>query len=187
MRNENGRFAPGTSGNPGGRPRMAKEARDLIEALAPELVMILMELARDTTQPGRVRIQAATALLDRRFARPTQQWLGDGLVLRLARPLPGDEAPGEAPDEPGPPEQPTEPAEAAEPEPDPATATEEAPPPPGGPRRSIPRPVLRPAVVPPPPLPGDSPAWRQARSGYRSPFEPPNYTVVHPRTEEPPR
>ena len=84
MRDAHGRFMEGASGNPGGRPLAVRQARDLIEALAPELVMELVGIVRDRTQPARTRVAAATALLDRRYGRPRQQAaLEEGLILPL--------------------------------------------------------------------------------------------------------
>ncbi len=128
MRSEDGRFAAGASGNPGGRPRVVQQARDLIEALAPELVMTLMEIVRDRKVPARARVAAAMGLLDRRYGRPKQQvkW-ADGLIL----PLPDDEEHGdqergdEEPEEPCPPEQPAE--SAADDAPDPGAPDPDAP------------------------------------------------------------
>ena len=84
MRDENGRFVAGVSGNPGGRPRAVRQARDMIEALAPELVTALMDIVRDWSQPARARVAAATALLDRRYGRPRREadWSA-GLILPL--------------------------------------------------------------------------------------------------------
>lgn len=126
MRDEHGRFVAGASGNPGGRPRAVRQARDLIEALAPELVMTLMEIVRDRTEPAKTRIAAMAALLDRRYGRPRQQvaW-EDGLIL----PLPDDQEQGDRErgdqergdqerEEPCPPEQPAERAADDVPDPD---------------------------------------------------------------------
>ena len=37
-RTENGRFAPGTSGNPSGRPRLPFEVKEMFQAKAPEAI-----------------------------------------------------------------------------------------------------------------------------------------------------
>ncbi len=192
MRNEDGRFVAGASGNPGGRPRAVQQARDLIEALAPELVMTLMEIVRDRKVPARARVAAAMGLLDRRYGRPKQQvkW-ADGLIL----PLPGDEERGdEQPEEPCPPEQPAEPpAEpAAEPaaddspdadaapdsgepaaEPDPAVTSHEEVQQPGRPEEAAARPSDQPA---PSHLAGGGP-WRFGMDWPRS--------ATHPRRPQP--
>lgn len=141
MRNEHGQFVAGASGNPGGRPRVVREVRDMIEAIAPELIAELVEIARDRQQPGRVRIAAVTALFDRRYGRPRRElaW-SSGLEVsgRLAmepleepqEALPaepaGDDAlaAGAAPEG----ESGAEPVEAgAEAGPEPPTASDEAP------------------------------------------------------------
>ncbi len=92
MRDEHGRFVEGTSGNPGGRPRAVRQARDMIEALSPELVGTLMDIVRDWSRPARARVAAATALLDRRYGRPRQ---APEFPLGLILPLPEDEERGD--------------------------------------------------------------------------------------------
>ncbi len=195
MRSEDGQFVAGASGNPGGRPRAVQQARDLIEALAPELVMTLMEIVRDRKVPARARVAAAMGLLDRRYGRPKQQvkW-ADGLIL----PLPDDqerddeERGDEEPEEPCPPEPPAEPAAddaahvdaapdgdepAAEPvaaaaaEPDPAVTSDAAVKQPGRPDEAPPRPSDEPA---PSHLAGGG-SWRFGMDhGARSPHAGPN-------------
>ncbi len=98
MRNEHGQFVAGASGNPGGRPRVVREVRDMIEAIAPELIAGLVEIARDRQQPGRVRIAAMTALLDRRYGRPRRElaW-SSGLEVSGRLPMDPLEEPHEAP------------------------------------------------------------------------------------------
>jgi hypothetical protein len=64
-----GRFLPGVSGNPGGRPkaivaRIREQTND-----GAELVDFLVQVVRDETEPTRVRIEAAGELLDRGFGR----------------------------------------------------------------------------------------------------------------------
>jgi len=67
-RQPNGQFQPGTSGNPGGRPAGAADMRAMAQAHAPEALRTLAELLQSENQ--RVRVQAATALLDRGFGKP---------------------------------------------------------------------------------------------------------------------
>lgn len=63
-----GRFAPGTSGNPGGRP---KSLRSVVEAAreATEAAIAVLTNALSDPDP-RVRIVAAKELLDRAWGRP---------------------------------------------------------------------------------------------------------------------
>ena len=67
---ENGtprRMEPGTSGNPGGRPRAAHSIQELARKHAPEAIKTLVDIARKGT-PG-ARVSAAIALLDRAYGK----------------------------------------------------------------------------------------------------------------------
>ena len=63
----NGRFQPGTSGNPGGRPRAAHSIQELAREHAPEAIQTLADIAKNGT-PG-ARVSAAIALLDRAYGK----------------------------------------------------------------------------------------------------------------------
>ena len=58
-RDSKGRFLPGTTGNPKGRPKDTPPAEDIIEAALPEVIMRLIDLmqrpvfARPDRQPQR--------------------------------------------------------------------------------------------------------------------------------------
>jgi len=69
MRDEIGRFLPGSTGNPGGRPRRDPELVKLASLHAADAVRILGELLDDKAQPGLVRLGAAREILDRAFGR----------------------------------------------------------------------------------------------------------------------
>jgi hypothetical protein len=67
-------FKPGTSGNPGGRPKQSKtiEARKIVadvkaaaRALTPEALSTLQTVMEDPKAPPAARVGAATAILDR--------------------------------------------------------------------------------------------------------------------------
>jgi hypothetical protein len=64
-------FEPGQSGNPGGRPRVIGELRDLARAHAPEAVRELARLAIHA-KGETARIAAIGELLDRGFGKPAQ-------------------------------------------------------------------------------------------------------------------
>ena len=65
-----GRWLPGISGNPGGRPRVVAEITELAREHSRAALSALVEIATDKEQPGAARVAAATALLDRGYGRP---------------------------------------------------------------------------------------------------------------------
>jgi uncharacterized protein DUF5681 len=65
-----GRFAPGISGNPSGRPKVEGEVRDLARRYTKRAIRRLAELIKSSNE--RVAVVAATALLDRGWGRPAQ-------------------------------------------------------------------------------------------------------------------
>lgn len=85
----NGRFQPGKSGNPGGRPRAVHSIQELARKYAPEAIKTLVDIAKKGT-PG-ARVSAATALLDRAYGRPAQFSTGDAAVFRKAVDMTDDE------------------------------------------------------------------------------------------------
>lgn len=62
----------GVSGNPGGRPREVGHVRELARQHTAEAIQTLAMVMRDPDQPGRARVAAAEALLDRGWGRPPQ-------------------------------------------------------------------------------------------------------------------
>ena len=64
QRNKSGQFAPGQSGNPGGRPKDEHRVAELARSYTLEAIDTLVELMRDG-KDERVRGTAAQALLDR--------------------------------------------------------------------------------------------------------------------------
>jgi hypothetical protein len=64
-------FKKGHSGNPGGRPKEAKDVQALARAHTAEAVQTLVEVMR-TGSPDRARAAAAESLLDRGWGRAPQ-------------------------------------------------------------------------------------------------------------------
>lgn len=63
----------GPSPNPGGRPAIIGELRDLAREHTAEALATLVEVMKDGAAPHAARTAAATAILDRAFGRPAQE------------------------------------------------------------------------------------------------------------------
>ena len=64
-------FQPGQTGNPGGRPRIANNVREIARQHTDDAIRALVEVVQDKAHPQRVA--AANALLDRGYGKPIQQ------------------------------------------------------------------------------------------------------------------
>jgi hypothetical protein len=73
MRNEQGKFVKGTSGNPLGRPRIILTVRDIAREHTEEAIKTLAAIMRDEVAPAAARISACTELLNRGHGRPVDQ------------------------------------------------------------------------------------------------------------------
>jgi hypothetical protein len=76
LRGARGKWLPGTSPNPGGRPAALNEVRDLARKHTAKAVANLAKIA-DSGKSEMARIAASVALLDRGWGRPTQPIAGD--------------------------------------------------------------------------------------------------------------
>lgn len=66
-------FKPGQSGNPGGRPKMPEEIRDMFREISPRACEVLCEIINDHRAKNSDRIRAAEVILDRAWGKPRQQ------------------------------------------------------------------------------------------------------------------
>lgn len=73
-------FAPGQSGNPGGRPRVLGSLRELARARAAEAIQELARLAVHGKSET-ARIAAIKELLDRGLGKPTQFVAADNEIV----------------------------------------------------------------------------------------------------------
>ena len=85
-RSPNGRFVPGQSGNPGGRPKDENRVGELARSYTLEAIETLVDLMRHG-RDERVRGTAAQALLDRGWGKAKVEVMsnGEGGYLELLR------------------------------------------------------------------------------------------------------
>jgi hypothetical protein len=67
---------PGSSPNPGGRPKVIEDIRALAREHSPAALETLRHIADNGKQES-ARVAAAIALLDRAYGKPTQPLAGD--------------------------------------------------------------------------------------------------------------
>ena len=67
-----GRFKPGQSGNPAGRPKEIGHLRELARERTEEALGTLISVMADEAAPASARVAAACAVLDRGYGRPIQ-------------------------------------------------------------------------------------------------------------------
>ena len=65
-------FKPGVSGNPGGRPRVIGEVRDLAREHTVTAIDTLVSIMCNENAAAAARITAAQAILDRGYGKPSQ-------------------------------------------------------------------------------------------------------------------
>ena len=75
-RTKSGQFAPGSSGNPGGRPKDEARVAELARSYTSEAIDTLVDLMRNG-RDERVRGTAAQALLDRGWGKPKVELVND--------------------------------------------------------------------------------------------------------------
>jgi hypothetical protein len=71
-RTESGRFAPGSSGNPNGRPRDTFSLRARCRELSPRLIEERNAIALDPEEPTGSRIEAAELIISYGHGKPVQ-------------------------------------------------------------------------------------------------------------------
>lgn len=71
-RGTDGRFLPGTSANPGGRPKAEYRVIDLAREHTEFAIETLAAIARDKDAPASARVAACAHLLDRAWGKPRQ-------------------------------------------------------------------------------------------------------------------
>lgn len=67
-----GGFKPGQSGNPGGRPKVIADVKDLARSHTETAIATLVDVMTTEDQPAAARVAAANAILDRGYGKPSQ-------------------------------------------------------------------------------------------------------------------
>ena len=94
-------FKKGQSGNPGGRPRVIGEIRDLARQHTEAALKALAEIVANEKCPPAARVAAATAILDRGYGRAPQSLTVQGNVEKhIIALLKGLDAPSDSPNKP---------------------------------------------------------------------------------------
>ena len=62
-------FQPGQSGDPGGRPKLPPEVKEMAKAYTAEAIQTLAEVMRNESAPPGARVTAAEKLLDRAWGK----------------------------------------------------------------------------------------------------------------------
>ena len=82
-------FEKGQSGNPGGRPKVVAEVKELAREHTGEAIKTLVSIMTNPKSAPAARVSAANALLDRGYGKPPQHITGEGgpaYVVRLPEP-----------------------------------------------------------------------------------------------------
>jgi hypothetical protein len=88
-RDASGHWKKGTSGNPGGRPKLVAEVRDLAQDETAASIKTLASIRDNARAPAQARVAACSALLDRGWGKPAQSVdqtiKGDGMVVKVIK------------------------------------------------------------------------------------------------------
>jgi hypothetical protein len=82
-RRPDGTFAPGCSGNAGGRPKAVEDIRALARQHSETAIETLVQIAKSGSSEA-ARVSAACALLDRAYGKPATVLAGDDSMPSIA-------------------------------------------------------------------------------------------------------
>lgn len=72
IRDKNGRFLKGKSGNPRGRPKTDEEFKEALTKLVPRAIEVLHEILMKEDAADRDKLKAVELIFDRIYGRPFQ-------------------------------------------------------------------------------------------------------------------
>jgi hypothetical protein len=78
-------FKKGQSGNPGGRPKVVAEVKELAREHTAEAIQTLVSIMDNPKAAPASRVSAANALLDRGYGKPPQHVTGEVAASYVAR------------------------------------------------------------------------------------------------------
>ena len=78
-------FEKGTSGNPGGRPKVVAEVKELARAHTGEAIQTLVSIMTNPKSAPAARVSAANSLLDRGYGKPPQHITDESARSFVAR------------------------------------------------------------------------------------------------------
>ena len=82
-------FEKGQSDNPGGRPKVVAEVKELAREHTSEAIETLVSIMTNIKSAPAARVSAANSILDRGYGKPAQHITGEGgpsYVMRLPEP-----------------------------------------------------------------------------------------------------
>src|SRR5215831_13624495 len=78
-------FKKGQSGNPGGRPKVVAEIKELAREHTGDAIQTLVSIMTNPKSAPAARVSAANSLLDRGYGKPPQHITGEGGPVYVAR------------------------------------------------------------------------------------------------------